>query len=89
MSMEQRNEPTTRRFRGDGMKALKCGSCGAPLKGNACEYCGTRYGDVKHSEVDFSTITDKESDTVQQTIKQHNDLWVEMMKKCARNTSFQ
>lgn len=26
-----------------GLVMLKCTSCGAPLRGAECEYCGTRY----------------------------------------------
>ena len=28
--------------------AKTCKNCGAPLRGNKCDYCGTEYEEVKH-----------------------------------------
>lgn len=41
------------------MEPIQCKTCGAPLRGDVCEYCGSvyarDYGYVRHLEIDPNT----------------------------------
>lgn len=39
------------------MRDTNCRNCGAPVKGNRCEYCGTEYGDESKARESYIHVT--------------------------------